>query len=460
MERKLTDGPIGTSLIVFSLPMICGNLLQQLYNVADTLIVGKTIGPTALSAVGSAYALMVLLTSIILGLCMGSSVVFAQLYGAGKEEEMKTSMVNALGFVLLVSVFINVSAVLCLEKFIIWLKIPEEAVEYTRVYLKIIFVGMTFVSVYNFFAAVLRSVGNTVVPLAFLGVSALTNIILDLILIRTFDMGVAGAAWATVFAQGLSALCIAVYFFTAGKKLCPGRRHFRYSRSLLSGIVSNSVLTSIQQSIMNFGILMVQGLVNSFGFDASAAFAAVVKIDAFAYMPAQDFGNAYATFVAQNYGADQQERIRKGTAAAVKISSAFCIAASGLVNLLARPLMLLFVNTNETEIIRIGIGYLRIEGAFYVGIGILFLLYGLFRGLGRSEVSIVLTVISLGSRVGLAYGLAAIPTAGLTGVWWSVPIGWVLADITGFILYFRCMFHDKSSHERLPCAKETVRKAD
>lgn len=220
------------------------------------------------------------------------------------------------------------------------------------------------------------------------------------------------------------------------------------------------MLTSIQQSIMNFGILMVQGLVNSFGFDASAAFAAVVKIDAFAYMPAQDFGNAYATFVAQNYGADQQERIRKGTAAAVKISSAFCIAASGLVNLLARPLMLLFVNTNETEIIRIGIGYLRIEGAFYVGIGILFLLYGLFRGLGRSEVSIVLTVISLGSRVGLAYGLAAIPTAGLTGVWWSVPIGWVLADITGFILYFRCMFHDKSSHERLPCAKETVRKAD
>ena len=188
---------------------------------------------------------------------------------------------------------------------------------------------------------------------------------------------------------------------------------------------------------MNFGILMVQGLVNSFGFAASAAFAAVVKIDAFAYMPAQDFGNAFSTFIAQNHGAKQAERIHKGTITAMKMSSVFCVLASGCVYVFARPLMRLFVKAGETEIIAIGVQYLHIEGVFYVGIGLLFLLYGLFRGYGRAGVSIVLTVVSLGSRVALAYALSAIPAVGMVGIWWSVPIGWALADIVGIGIYLR-----------------------
>ena len=437
VEYRLTTGKIGRSLILFSLPMILGNLLQQLYNVADTLIVGKTIGPAALAAVGSSYALMVLLTSIILGLCMGSSVVFSQLFGAKKVDEMKISIFNSCIFILIVSAAINLASFLLLDKFIVWLNIPPEAVEMTRTYLNIIFTGMIFVSIYNFFACVLRSVGNTVVPLIFLAVSAITNIVLDLVLILVFHMGVAGAALATVIAQALSAVCITVYFFVKEKLLCPGKRHMCFHKNLLKKIVSNSVLTSVQQSIMNLGILMVQGLVNSFGCAVSAAFAAVVKIDAFAYMPAQDFGNAFATFIAQNHGAGQKERIHKGIFTAVKISCIFCLAASACVYLFAKPLMLLFVNVGETEIINIGIGYLRIEGVFYVGIGILFLLYGLFRGLGKSSVSIVLTVISLGSRVALAYILSAIPAVGIVGIWWSVPIGWALADVVGFLIYLR-----------------------
>ena len=437
VEHRLTTGKIGRSLILFSLPMILGNLLQQLYNVADTLIVGKTIGPAALAAVGSSYALMVLLTSIILGLCMGSSVVFSQLFGAKKIDEMKISIFNSCIFILIVSAAINLASFLLLDKFIVWLNIPPEAVEMTRTYLKIIFTGMIFVSIYNFFACVLRSVGNTLVPLIFLAVAAVTNIVLDLVLILVFHMGVAGAALATVMAQALSAVCITVYFFVKGKQLCPSKRHMCFHKGLLKKIVSNSVLTSVQQSIMNFGILMVQGLVNSFGFAVSAAFAAVVKIDAFAYMPAQDFGNAFATFIAQNHGTGQKERIHKGIFTAVKISCIFCLAASVCVYLFAKPLMLLFVHPGETEIIYIGIGYLRIEGVFYVGIGILFLLYGLFRGLGKSSVSIVLTVISLGSRVALAYVLSALPAVGIVGIWWSVPIGWALADVVGFLIYLR-----------------------
>lgn len=435
MERNLTEGKIGQSLVWFSIPMILGNLLQQLYNVADTLIVGKTIGATALSAVGSSYSLMVLLTSVILGLCMGSGVVFAQLYGAGKTDDLKTSMVNAFVFILAVTVVINLLSFLLLEQFIVWLNIPKEAVTFTREYLRVIFAGIPFVFLYNFLASVLRSVGNTVAPLLFLAVAALTNIVLDLVFILSFHMGVAGAAWATVTAQVLSALCIVVYFFLRAKRLCPARQHFHYSRGLLRFIITNSSLTAVQQSIMNFGILMVQGLVNSFGFAASAAFAAVVKIDAFAYMPAQDFGNAFSTYVAQNYGAESGERIRRGLKTAMLISAAFCICASVLVCIFAEPLMLLFVRREELDIIRIGVEYLRIEGACYLGIGVLFLLYGLYRGLGRSLMSIVLTVVSLGSRVLLAYLLSAVPTIGMTGIWWSVPIGWLLADLLGFLYY-------------------------
>lgn len=435
MEHNLTTGKIGRTLVVFSLPMILGNLLQQLYNVADTLIVGKTIGATALSAVGSSYALMVLLTSVILGLCMGSGVVFAQLYGAGRKDGMKTSIFNAFVFIMLVSAAINTASCLLLEQFIVWINVPAQAVSFTRTYLRVIFAGMTFVSVYNFFAAVLRSVGNTVVPLVFLAVAAAANIVLDLVFILAFHLGVAGAALATIIAQALSAICISIYFFAKEKQLCPRKRHMHFDKRLLKLIIGNSVLTSIQQSIMNLGILMVQGLVNSFGFAASAAFAAVVKIDAFAYMPAQDFGNAFSTFIAQNHGAKQLERIHKGTAAAIKLSSAFCVLASLCVFVFANPLMRLFVKEGETEIINIGVQYLRIEGLFYIGIGVLFLLYGLFRGFGKSGVSIVLTVISLGSRVLLAYTLSAVPAVGMAGIWWSVPIGWALADLAGFLIY-------------------------
>ncbi|MFQ8666457.1 MATE family efflux transporter [Anaerostipes caccae] len=437
MQVDLTDGRIGRSIILFSLPMIVGNLLQQLYNIADTLIVGRTIGAVALSAVGSAYALMVLLTSVLLGLCMGSGVVFAQLYGRKEHDRMKTSIVNAFVFIMLVSAVITAAAFLLLDHLIVWLHIPKEAAPFTKEYLFIIFFGIFFVCIYNFFSSVLRSIGNTVTPLVFLAVSAVLNIILDVVFILKFGMGIAGAAWATVTAQGVSAVLITVYFFSKAGDLCPKRCHMYYSRELLGMIINNSTLTAIQQSIMNLGILMVQGLVNSFGFLTSAAFAAVVKIDAFAYMPAQDFGNAFTTYIAQNYGAGKPDRIKKGLRSAVFISIGFCAAASVIVVAFARQLMLIFIKPQETEIIAVGVQYLHIVGCFYAGIGILFLLYGLYRGLGRSGVSIWLTVISLGSRVVLAYALSSVPVIGLLGIWWAVPIGWALADMFG-LLYFAC----------------------
>ena len=188
---------------------------------------------------------------------------------------------------------------------------------------------------------------------------------------------------------------------------------------------------------MNFGILMVQGLVNSCGTAVMAAFAVAVKIDTIAYMPVQDFGNAFSTFVAQNYGAEKRDRIRTGTHWAVFWVVLFCLVIGGLVCLLAPRLMAAFVGGDAAEVIAIGTGYLRIEAAFYLGIGILFLLYGYFRAVNRPAVSVVLTICSLGTRVLLAYTLSALPALGVNGIWIAIPIGWFLADATGILLWRR-----------------------
>lgn len=198
-----------------------------------------------------------------------------------------------------------------------------------------------------------------------------------------------------------------------------------------------SFLTCVQQSVMNFGILMVQGLVNSFGPQVMAAFAAAVKIDSFAYMPVQDFGNAFSTYTAQNYGAGKRERIQRGIRSALMLVFLFCLLVSGLVCAFAPGLMGLFLQPGQEEVVRIGVEYLRIEGACYLGIGILFLLYGYYRAVAKPGMSIVLTVVSLGSRVALAYLLAPLPQVGVLGIWWAVPIGWLLADGAGIWYYLR-----------------------
>ena len=272
-------------------------------------------------------------------------------------------------------------------------------------------------------------------PLAFLAVSAVLNIALDLRFVLGLNRGVAGAAEATVIAQYLSGVGIAVYTLARFPQARAIGKLSGLRRARVREVLSFSTLTCVQQSVMNLGILMVQGLVNSFGPIVMAAFAAAVKIDAFAYMPVQDFGNAFSTFIAQNYGAKRQDRIRAGLKSAVRMAMIFCVIVSALVFAFAAPLMRLFVDAAETEVIREGVRYLRIEGAFYCGIGCLFLLYGLYRALGRPGMSVALTVVSLGARVALAYLLAAIPAVGVVGIWWSVPIGWALADLVGLICY-------------------------
>ena len=437
MNLSLTKGSVMRSMLLFAVPMILGNLLQQCYNIADTLIVGKFLGADALAAVGSSFTLMTFLTSILLGLCMGSGAVFSIRFGRqdaeGLQECIRTSFVLIAGMTLL----LNILAFLTLNKIRVLLQVPDEVWGLMREYLIVIFAGIAATFLYNYFASFLRAIGNSIAPLIFLAVCAILNIVLDLLFVLVLKRGVSGAAEATVISQYLSGVGIAAYTLIRNPQLQGILRGCRIRWECMKEIANFSVMTCIQQSVMNLGILMVQGLVNSFGTGIMAAFAAAVKIDAFAYMPVQDFGNAFSTFIAQNYGAGNTDRIRKGLKGAVFASSLFSILISGAVWIFARPLMELFVSKNESEIIREGIRYLRIEGAFYWGIGCLFLLYGLYRALAVPAMSVALTVVSLGTRVLLAYLLSSIPSVGVVGIWWAIPIGWILADMVGMLYYLK-----------------------
>ena len=441
MQIDLTSGPVTKTILRFSAPLILGNLLQQVYNIADTIIVGKFIGAGALAAVGASFTLMVFLTSVILGLCMGSGIVFSILFGAKDYNCLKNSFFVSFLFVGLVSVAINLLVVWQTKNIMSLMQIPAEILSETEQYLEVIFCGIMLTFVYNYFASLLRALGNSATPLVFLAVTAVLNIILDLVLILYFDMGVAGAAWATVISQAVSAIGLAWYSFVRIPLLKLGTNHLKFRLSILKMITGYSLLTCVQQSIMNFGILMVQGLINSFGVVVMAAFAAAVKIDALAYMPVQDFGNGFSTFIAQNFGAGRKERIREGIVSAVKTSLVFCLFISAAVYFFAQELMLVFVDARDEEIIKTGVQYLQIEGMCYFGIGWLFLFYGFYRGIGKPGISVVLTVVSLGTRVILAYALAPVPSIGLLGVWWSIPVGWFLADALGVWYYRRYRLH-------------------
>lgn len=437
MKRDLTQGSITKNMIIFSIPMIFGNLLQQLYNVADTFIVGRFLGSNALAAVGSAYTLMVFLTSIILGLCMGSGSVFAIYYGQGNEKKLKNSIYVSFVLIAIITIIINILVFLFIDEIMYLLRVPEVIYDLMKVYLSVIFIGIGFTFIYNYLSSLLRSLGDSLSPLFFLGLAVVINIVLDVWFISSLGYGVAGAAAATVIAQAFSAVGLLFYAILKVDIIKLKRQDIYFKRDGIQEILQFSILTCMQQSVMNFGILMIQGLVNSFGTVVMAAFAVAVKIDSFAYMPVQDFGNAFSVFIAQNYGAGKTERINQGVKKALYITIGFSLLTSLLVFTFAEPLMLIFINPAETDILRTGVGYLRTEGAFYLGIGILFLLYGYYRAVKMPAVSLLLTMISLGTRVVLAYLLAPIPAIGVNGIWWAIPIGWFLADAVGIFIYFR-----------------------
>ena len=406
-------------------------------------MVGKCIGNNALAAVGASYTLMIFLTSVIIGLCLGSSAFIAMAYGKKNTEKIKNGIFLSFAFTALITVLLIVLFCAGLDTITKWLRVPQETVSDMRIYLVYVFMGFFATFIYNYISNLLRGLGNSVVPLFFLALSVVLNIALDILFVAGFQMGIAGAAQATVLAQHISGFGLLIYYWIKYPGLRLHKKDCVWNREYFMEILSLSGFTCLQQSVMNFGILMVQGLVNSFGAVVMAAFAVAVKIDTIAYMPVQDFGNAFSVFVAQNFGAGKKERIRAGMKSAGISVAVFCAVISTAVCVFAKTLMQIFVSGSD-EVVRTGVQHLRIEGMFYIGIGLLFMLYGYYRAVGRPGVSVVLTVISLGTRVLLASTLSAVSWIGIAGIWGSIPIGWFLADFAGILLLKRSRTLKKS----------------
>ena len=385
--RELTQGNILIGLWAFAVPLMLGNVMQQLYNLVDTWVVGKYIGEQALAAVGASYTLMTFLTSVILGLCLGAGAFFSMAYGKKDRDVFRNGLVMSFTAIGGLALIVMAVVYLLLNSIIQWLQVPRETFADMRTYLVYVMAGFFATFLYNYYANVLRSVGNSVIPLVFLAVSVVLNIGLDLLFVIPLQRGIAGAAVATVISQYISGIAIGLYFIKMYPEYRPQRKDVRWNGKNLKQIMSLSGFTCLQQSVMNFG-------------------------------------------------AGKRERIREGVKYAVLSVVVFCVIVSSLVVFFSHSLMNLFVDAGSA-VSEAGAWYLQIEGAFYVGIGILFLLYGYFRAVNKPVVSVILTVISLGTRVALAYGLTMIAGVGVTGIWISIPIGWFLADFAGIIFYRR-----------------------
>lgn len=437
IQQDLTTGKITSKLWAFALPLMIGNVMQQFYNLADTWIVGRYIGSQALAAVGSSYTLMTFLTSIILGLCLGSSAFFSLAFGKKDYKQIRNGIFLSFTMIGVLSICLCGVVIWQVDGIIRLLQVPSELWEMMHVYLYYVFWGIMGTFFYNYFANLLRGIGNSIIPLIFLGISVVLNIGLDLYCVVNLDMGIKGAAVATTISQYISGIGLLIYYQCCYPKLRLTLEDCKWRKDTVKNIASLSGYTCMQQSVMNLGILMVQGIVNGFGASVMSAFAVAVKIDTLAYMPVQDFGNAFSTFVAQNFGANKYHRVEEGIRKAILSVTVFCLCISTVVVFFAEKFMGLFITMEQEEIISIGAGYLRIEGLCYIGIGILFLLYGYYRAINQPKMSLVLTVISLGTRVVLAYGLSRVQWIGVFGIWVAIPIGWALADAYGIWVYVR-----------------------
>ncbi|WP_312501874.1 MATE family efflux transporter [Lacrimispora sp.] len=443
MELDMTKGNPSKIIIKFFIPLFIGDLLQQFYGIIDAIVIGKFVGTDAFAAVGSSGAVIMFITSILIGLAMGASAIFSQLYGGRQYDELKQAISTALIFLFCISVMITIATSVFLPQIISLYQMPEETAAYAADYLKYVFYGFVFVGMYNAFAFLLRAFGDSKTPLYFLIISCISNLILDLLFIVVLHMGTAGAAIATLLTQAFAAVGCGIYTIKRMKFLNFERKDFKFSISVFNKIATFSVLTALQQSISSFGMMLIQGLVNTFGSTVMAAFAACSKIDSVANAPLQDLGNSFSTYTAQNEGAGEIKRIREGFRTTSRIIIILSAVISVVAFIFAPNLITLFVNKDATEVIAVGVGYLRIVSVFYVLLGFIVMFYGFFRGLGAIKISILMTIVSQGLRVLLAYSFA--PVRGFSGICWAIVVGWFLSDLLGFYMYKKVMSQKAAS---------------
>ena len=441
---NLTEGSPGKSLFIFALPLILGNLFQQFYNMADSMIVGNFVGEEALAAVGASYALTNVFIMIAIGGGNGSSVLTSQYLGAKKHGKMKTSISTALITFLAVSLVLGGMGFALNGRILESLNTPGNIMGQARLYLGIYFLGLPFLFMYNVLASIFNAMGDSRTPLYLLIFSSLLNVALDLLSVTWMGMGVEGVAVATVLAQGISAL---LSFFLLLKKL-KGYVHdsedrFRlYDAGMLGAGMKIAVPSILQQSIVSIGMLLVQSVVNGFGSAALAGYSAGSRIESICIVPMIATGNAVATFTAQNIGAGKLDRVKKGYGASYRLVAGFAVLIAVVVSLFNGPVIASFLGGSmSSDAYAAGTGYLSFIAYFFVFIGLKSCTDGVLRGSGDVLVFTIANLVNLGIRVYAAFHFA--PVWGVAAVWYAVPMGWTANYVISFARYLTGKWRDK-----------------
>lgn len=434
MSKDMTHGNPQKILFYFALPMVLGNLFQQLYNVVDSIIVGNFIGSKALAAVGASYPITFLFIAVATGLSIGSSVVISQLFGAKDFIKMKSAIYTSLISLISVSIFLTIIGFLICTPLLRLLQTPDDILNDASLYLRIYILGLFPLFLYNAVNAILNGLGDSKTPLYFLIFSSILNVILDLLFVVVFKYRISGAAFATLISQLSSAVLSLMFLMKRLKRLNLNGKSEIFNSNLIIKISNIAVPTMIQQSIVSFGLLFVQKLVNSYGSDIVSGYTAATKIDSMAVLPIVNLSNAVSTFTAQNIGAGLFDRVKKGYNASLTLIAGFCILITSVLFIFGSQLMSLFVDTNSnTAVIQVGSDYLRVVSLGYILKGISGASNGVLKGSGDMGFFMFSTLSNFTLRVVSAYSLAYI--LGEKAIWYSIPIGWAVELIISMYRY-------------------------
>ncbi len=431
----MLKGPALKSVIIFALPIILGNAFQQFYSMVDSIVVGKYEGANALAAVGSASTVSNCLVMACSGFTAGASVVVSQLYGAGQFKDIKTTISTTLIFSITLAVAVSIIFVPLVPGIAVLTHVPEDIMDGAVTYMRIYGAGLIFLMLYNFFAAVLRSLGDSVTPLIFLIISSLLNIVGDLYFVIELKMGVAGVAWATVLSQAVSVFLCIIHVFRKSDYFRFGKGEFTFSKRLFRYVMRLGIPSAVQSTVTNMGFVFVQGLVNRFSTVNIAAYTAAMKMEGLSMVPFGGVAQAYAVFAGQNIGAGNVDRTKKGLKQCLIFISAMALTCSAVIYVVGPLLISLFVDSGETVVIERGTAYLRVYCPFLVVHGVMAIYVSMLRGVGDSFHAMLISLSDLMSRVLAAYALSLWAGFDFMGCAYAVPIGWAVASVLALYRY-------------------------
>ncbi len=431
-EYLIHDKP-WKALLLFSLPMMLGNLFQQLYTMTDSVIVGRFVGEAALASVGASYSLTSVFIAVAIGGGVGSSVLVSRAFGARRYDDLKVAVSTSLVSFLVLSVLLSIFGYLAAPEIMTALNTPADILSDAVAYLRIYFLGLPFLFMYNILSSTFNALGKSKMPLFFLIFSSILNVVLDLLFVAVFNLGIMGAAWATLIAQGVSA-CLSFAVLLKNLTAFEGHVSSLLDLTVLRKMVTLAIPSILQQSTVSIGMMLVQSVVNSFGSEVLAGYSAGMRIENIATVAMVSIGNAMSSYTAQNLGAEKAWRVREGYRVSYLMNIFFALVVCLILELFPARLIGMFVGADGTEIAyQTGVDYLSFMGWFFAIIGFKMATDGVLRGGGDVKVFTLSNLVNLGVRVIFSFLLA--DTVGVAIVWYIVPVGWALNWIISFIGY-------------------------